>query len=121
MANIFVCRDGELKDGAMRLVSAGDLSIGVYRHGGKYYAYRNFCVHQGGPACEGLMVPKVVDVVDDRQQYVQQAFDESEMHIVCPWHGWEYKLTTGECAHHASFRLTAYDVTERDGSVYVEV
>jgi nitrite reductase/ring-hydroxylating ferredoxin subunit len=35
----------------------------VIRHREKYYAYRNLCPHQGGPACEGLRMPQVVDQI----------------------------------------------------------
>jgi nitrite reductase/ring-hydroxylating ferredoxin subunit len=41
------------------------------------------------------------------------------MHIVCPWHGYEYKLETGECAADKKLKLRRYEVIERDGGVYV--
>jgi len=119
MADLFVCRAGELKDGDVRIVSSKEVDVGVYRHGGKYYAYRNFCVHQGGPACEGVMLPKVEDVLGPDRTLVGHAFNEAEMHIVCPWHGYEYKLETGECAADPKLRLQKFRVIERDGSVYV--
>ena len=31
----------------------------MFRHEGEFYAYSNFCLHQGGPACEGLTIAKV--------------------------------------------------------------
>ena len=37
----------------------GDTEIGVFRHKGQFYAYSNTCLHQGGPACEGLIIAKV--------------------------------------------------------------
>jgi nitrite reductase/ring-hydroxylating ferredoxin subunit len=120
MAHVFVCRDGDLPNGSMRIVAAGEMTIGVYRQGGRYFAYRNLCMHQGGPACEGIIVPKVVDVLDEDRGFVRQGFLEDELHIVCPWHGWEYKLETGVCAHHPGYRLQRFDVEIRDGGdVYV--
>ncbi len=119
MVDVFVCKAGELKDGEVRIVSARDVDVGVYRHGGKYYAYRNYCAHQGGPACEGIMLPKVEDVLaPDRTQHGMR-FDESEMHIICPWHGWEYKLENGECAGDRRIRLQKFAVTEKDGAIYI--
>jgi nitrite reductase/ring-hydroxylating ferredoxin subunit len=119
MADVLVCKAGEIKDGEVRIVAVNDVEVGVYQHDGKYYAYRNHCLHQGGPACEGVMLPKVRDVFGQDKILLGQTFDESEMHIVCPWHGWEYKLETGECAADARLRLQRFTVTERDGSVYV--
>jgi len=119
MADVFVCKAGEIKDGEVRIVSANDVEVGIYRHGGKYYAYRNHCLHQGGPACEGVMLPKVEDVFGPDRVLVSQRFDEGEMHIVCPWHGWEYKLETGECAADGKLRLQRFNVVEREGGVFV--
>ena len=59
MAEKFVAKASEMTDGDRRIVFVGDHEIGVFRHEGKYYAYSNFCLHQGGPACEGLTIAKV--------------------------------------------------------------
>ena len=53
MAEQYVGKTAEFKDGDRRIVFAGDNEIGVFRHEGQFYAYSNFCLHQGGPACEG--------------------------------------------------------------------
>jgi len=119
MTEVLVCTDGELEDGAVRIVQAGSAQIGVYRHGGKYYAYRNLCAHQGGPACEGIVIGKVVEVLNAERQYVGQSFDDNDPHIVCPWHGWEYRLLTGEHAANPKIKLKRYEVIQREGGVYV--
>ena len=59
MAEQFVGKLSEFKDGDRRIMFVGDNEIGVFRHDGKFYAYSNFCLHQGGPACEGLTIAKV--------------------------------------------------------------
>ena len=53
MAEWFVAKSSDLKDGDRRIVTAGPREIGVFHKDGAYYAYRNICLHQGGPACEG--------------------------------------------------------------------
>ena len=63
MAEVLVCKDGEIADGGVRVITAGEVEIGVIRQGGKYYAYRNHCPHQGGPVCEGVRMPQVLDVI----------------------------------------------------------
>ena len=119
MTQIFVCKDIEMKDGDVRIVHKDKLEIGVYRYAGSYYAYRNYCLHQGGPACEGIIRHKVVDVLGPDKTFLGQSYDRDEPHIVCPWHGWEYKLLTGECAPDPSLRLKRYDVVQREGGIYV--
>ena len=59
MAEQYVGKIAEFKDGDRRIIFAGDNEIGIFRHEGQFYAYSNFCLHQGGPACEGLTIAKV--------------------------------------------------------------
>ena len=40
-------------------------------------------------------MPQVLDVIGNEGMYMGQKFDEADMHIVCPWHGYEYHLTDG--------------------------
>jgi nitrite reductase (NADH) small subunit len=120
-SEVFVCKDIEMKDGDVRIVRQERVEIGVYRHDGSFYAYRNQCLHQGGPACEGITRGKVVDLYDQERQFLGQTYDNDEPHIICPWHGWEYKLKTGECAPDPKLRLKRHDVVQRDGGVYVVV
>jgi nitrite reductase/ring-hydroxylating ferredoxin subunit len=76
--------------GDRRIVRGERGEIGVFHQGGAFHAYSNTCLHSGGPACEGLLMPLVVDVIAEDKTYQGQIFDENEMHFVCPWHGWEY-------------------------------
>ncbi len=121
MADVLVCKEGEIAEGAVRLVKVGRVEIGVIRHGNKYYAYRNLCPHQGGPACEGLKLPQVVDKIGENGIYLGQTFDESDIHIVCPWHGYEFHLTDGTHVIDKRLRLKKYEVVARDGEIYVAV
>jgi nitrite reductase (NADH) small subunit len=121
MAETLVCRDGEIAEGGVRIVRAGKVEIGVIRHGGKYYAYRNHCPHQGGPACEGLRMPQVKELIGADGVYQGKTFDETDMHIVCPWHGYEFHLSDGVHVGDKRLRLQKFQVIERDGDVYVAV
>jgi nitrite reductase/ring-hydroxylating ferredoxin subunit len=121
MNRIYVARSAEMREGERRLVDCDGFEIGVYRFDGRFFAYKNQCLHQGGPACEGITIARVVDVIGADSTFLGQRFDESDPHIVCPWHAWEYRLLTGECAGDGSLRLQRYDIEERDGSVYVIV
>jgi nitrite reductase (NADH) small subunit len=118
---IFVARSGEIEEGGRRLIQHGETTVGVFRSKGRYYAYRNRCVHQGGPVCQGVILGKVEVDLDEDRAVVRERFSEDEIHVVCPWHGFEYDLHTGECATDRSLRLTRYPVVEREGGVYVHV
>ena len=121
MAETLVCREGEIAEGGVRIVRAGKLEIGVIRQGGKYYAYRNHCPHQGGPACEGLRMPQVKELIDGNGVYHGKTFDHDDMHIVCPWHGYEFNLVTGCHPGDPRLKLRALDVRVDKGQVYLRV
>ncbi len=97
MPEQFVGKLTEFKDGDRRIIFVGDNEIGVFRHDGKFYAYSNYCLHQGGPACEGLTIAKVEERLRPDKTSEGLFFSETEMHFVCPWHGYEYDMKTGEC------------------------
>ena len=118
MAEWFVAKAAEMSDGDRRIVSAGRHEIGVFCKDGAFYAYSNYCLHAGGPACEGLMINKVVDLIGPDRTYLGQSFGD-EMHFVCPWHGWEYDIKTGECAGDRKLKLRKYDVVRRGEDIFV--
>ena len=118
MAEWFVAKASEMSEGDRRIVTAGRRDIGVFCKDGAYYAYSNTCLHQGGPACEGLLINNVVDVVTPDRLYHGQIFGD-EMHFVCPWHGYEYDLKTGACIGDRKQKLRSYEVVRRGDDIYV--
>ncbi len=119
MAEKLVAKTSEMKDGDRRIVFVGDQEIGVFRHQGQYYAYSNFCLHQGGPACEGLTIAKVEERLRPDMTSQGLYFSETQMNFVCPWHGMEYDMKTGECISDRKMKLKKYQVLEKGDEVYV--
>jgi nitrite reductase (NADH) small subunit len=121
MVEIKVCAENELADGAVRIVRVNEIEIAVIKHVGQYFAYHNHCPHQGGPACEGVRMPQVLDLLDADGQMIGQGYDEDDIHIICPWHGYEFHLRDGVNVSDARLKLKKFKVVERDGAVYVAV
>ena len=48
-------------------------------------------------------------------------FSDEHVHIVCPWHGYEYNLQTGRHPGNKNVRLKPYKVKVDRGDVYVVV
>jgi nitrite reductase/ring-hydroxylating ferredoxin subunit len=119
MAEKLVAKASEMKDGDRRIVFVGDQEIGVFRHEGQYSAYSNFCLHQGGPACEGLTIAAVEEKLRPDKTSLGLSFSENEMHFVCPWHGMEYDMKTGECVSDRRMKLKKYKVLEKGDELYV--
>ena len=119
MAEWFVAKTSELKDGDRRIVSAGKREIGVFHKDGAFYAYSNTCLHQGGPACEGLTIAKVEERLRPDKTSQGLCFSETDMNFVCPWHGMEYDMKSGECISDRRMKLKKYQVVQKGDEIYV--
>jgi len=80
----------ELAPGEHRVVQVGRRSIGIFRVGDEYHALADHCPHQGGPLCRGRAAPLAVAGAPG-----EVALDPDRVFVACPWHGWEYDVTTG--------------------------
>jgi nitrite reductase (NADH) small subunit len=118
---IRVGSSADVPEGDGILVSLADgREVGVFRVDGQVVAYENSCAHQGGPVCTGDILGKYLQVLAPDKTVLREEFSTTELHLVCPWHGWEYRLDTGECAVNPRYRLRRVPVTERDGLVFLE-
>ncbi|MBI2267091.1 MAG: Rieske 2Fe-2S domain-containing protein [Armatimonadetes bacterium] len=64
----------EIPPGAGKAVEAGGRQIALFNVDGEFYAIDGVCAHKGGPLGDG---------------------DLEERIVTCPWHGWQYDVTTG--------------------------
>lgn len=62
-------------------------SIALFNCEGNFYAIDNTCKHRGGPLGEGSLEGK---------------------EVICPWHGWQYDVTTGACTTDPSMHQKKY-------------
>jgi nitrite reductase (NADH) small subunit len=115
-------RVGVLEDfaeGDRVFVTVGGRQVAVFLVDGTFVAYQNTCAHQGGPVCEGRYFPRLTATVDGEGRVLKERYDRSTPHLVCPWHGWEYNLRTGEFAGNPAISLIAYQVEIEGKDVYV--
>ena len=117
--DVVVALSEDVPDGGRVVVEVNGTEIGIFRINGALRAYANSCPHVGGPVCQGLMIHRVVERLDDRLRSVGDDFSD-DMNIVCPWHGYEFDLATGRHCGRRSIRLISYPVSERGGEVVVE-
>lgn len=112
---------GKLADfptGEFRIVAVGAREIGIIRlASGEYRAVLNHCPHRGAPICKGK-----VGGTWPPCEPGQLTYDMEGGVLVCPWHGYEFDLKTGnELYQPKPSRLRMFPVTIRNGSVYVEL
>jgi NAD(P)H-dependent nitrite reductase small subunit len=93
------CAAAEVAVGTGRLVTIGDTEVAVFNVGGTFHAVGNECPHRGGPLAEGELDGCLVQ---------------------CPWHAWQFDLTTGEIVTD-DLTVERYEVRVEDGAVLVAV
>jgi nitrite reductase/ring-hydroxylating ferredoxin subunit len=101
MTFVTVARVDEIPDGRGIFVERNGVVLAVFNAGdGRFYACGAVCPHEDGPLSEGWLEGDAV---------------------VCPWHGFDFDLTTGRCRVDADLSVPVYRVRVRAGVVEVEI
>jgi nitrite reductase/ring-hydroxylating ferredoxin subunit len=111
-----VCAIEDLPPGSMRLVPVGKYGVGVYNIDGSVYAIANYCAHEGAPLCLGFVggTNEFAPDVPGQLRYVREG-----RILRCPWHQWEFDITTGQTVADPRKRVRTYEVDVTDGEVYL--
>lgn len=80
--------------------TVGERVICVANVAGEYSAMDNVCIHRGGPLGQGIV---------------------EGGKIVCPWHGWQYDLKTGEASHNPNAKVAVYPLKIEGDNVMVDL
>ena len=89
-----------IPNGERRILQVDDISVGVFHHEGQWYAMQNSCLHRGGPVCTGTLEGST---------------------LTCPWHGYQYDVTTGQLLLDRHAKLPTYRVELRGDDIYVHI
>jgi 3-phenylpropionate/trans-cinnamate dioxygenase ferredoxin subunit len=102
-----VCSVRDLPPGQRRIVEIGGRSIGVFNIDGSFHAIRNVCPHQLAPLCLGPVSGTTLPSKPNEFNYGLEG-----RIIRCPWHGWEFDITTGQSVFNPhKVRVKSYEVT----------
>ena len=121
MPDINIGTTTEFSDPGRKIIGFDRFEVAVFKLDGEFFAYLNQCPHMGGPACQGKMLAKVEEVIADDKTSKGMAFSKTRMHVVCPWHGFEFDIRTGQHPGNPRARLRKMDVRVFDGDVLVTV
>lgn len=121
MALVYVGKRDDFVERGRKVIERGGVEIGVFLVDGEFHAYENRCSHVGGPVCQGRILNRVVEVIHDDKTSHGHKWSDTDVHIVCPWHGYEFDLKTGRHAGNPRLRLRSFDVTVKNDEVYVAV
>lgn len=114
-------RHDELKTRQRMVVEVNGVGVGVYFIGDEVRAYLNICPHMGGPVCQGKIMPRTLEQVGENGKSLGLGFSKDQMHIVCPWHGFEFDMLTGRHPIDKNVGLTPVPVEVSNGDVVLTV
>jgi nitrite reductase/ring-hydroxylating ferredoxin subunit len=111
----------DLQKVGRKVVLIGKVEVGVFFIDGEFIGWHNYCPHMGGPVCQGAIYKRVIEPLnEDRSSY---SYDQhpTDVNIVCPWHGVEFDLRTGQVPANPKMRLRPVRLEVIDGDVWVNV
>jgi NAD(P)H-dependent nitrite reductase small subunit len=95
---VTVAKVGELEPGRGKTVTVNDVPVALFNADGKYYAIHDTCCHRGGPLGEGTL---------------------DGLAVSCPWHGWEFDVTTGQCLTNPDGKVPCFEVRMQGDEIQV--
>lgn len=105
-----VCKSGDIPIGERKIVEVDGKSIGIFNVKGQFFALLNYCPHTGAELCKGPITGTALPI--DEYRYVYGYDGEL---VRCAWHGWEFKIASGECLLEPNIRAKTYAVTIENG------
>ena len=95
-----ISRAAECPPGQAIECVAGDRIVALYNIDGAFHALDGICPHQGGPLAKGQLTGCVV---------------------TCPWHGWQFDVTTGQHQINATLRHESLPIKVEAEQVFVDI
>jgi len=100
MPFVRAAKTSDVAAGTVHEVQVEGKAVALANVGGKFYAINNTCLHRGGPLGQGTLQGNVV---------------------TCPWHGWEYDVTTGKIVQNPNVGVACYVTEVRGDEVFVDI
>ena len=95
-----IAAEEQIAPGSCGEFVAGDRIVALFNVHGQFYALDGICPHQGGPLGKGELAGCIV---------------------TCPWHGFQFDVTTGRHQTSNSLRQPSFPVKVEDSGVWVDV
>jgi nitrite reductase (NADH) small subunit len=86
--------------GTVAELDVGGTVVAVANVGGKLFAFNTVCAHEGGPLGQGELEGSIV---------------------TCPWHAWQYNVTTGKVEGNPEVGVEIYRVEVRGDDIFIDI
>ena len=95
-----VAATAEIPNGEGREFVVGGRIVALFNVDGIFHALDGICPHSGGPLAKGALQKNVV---------------------TCPWHGWQFDVTTGRHCLNSQLQHARYSVIVDGADLWVEI
>src|SRR6202163_4151934 len=99
MGFVRAARKDDIPSGSIREFQVEGQTLAIANVGDKFYAIHNTCLHRGGPLAQGELSGKAVP---------------------CPWHGWEYDVTTGKLVSNPAIGVRTFAIEVRGEDLWID-
>ena len=100
MAFVRAARKQDVPAGKIYEFQVRGQAVAIANVAGNFFAINSICAHEGGPLGEGELDGTTV---------------------TCPWHLWQYDVTTGKVAQNSAIGVDSYPVEVRGEDIFVDV
>lgn len=90
----------DVPPGTIRELHVNGKGVAVANVGGVLHCISNLCLHRGGPLSDGSLEGNIV---------------------TCPWHGWQYDVTTGKVTQNPAVATQCFPVEVRGAEIFVDI
>lgn len=97
---VTVGRVGDVPAGEGRQVTVDGRWVALFNVKGAHHAIDAICLHRGGPLADGALTGCIV---------------------TCPWHGWQFDVTTGTFVQDPRVGVTSHETRVVDGQIQVRL
>jgi nitrite reductase/ring-hydroxylating ferredoxin subunit len=116
MGRHIVARTSDIPSEGRKIVRVEGREIGIFNVDGHYYVLKNAFPHQGARVCLG----KIVGTTLPGSVY-EFVYGKEGRILRCPWHSWEYDVTSGTSVFDPKVKVITYPVEVADGAITVTV
>jgi nitrite reductase/ring-hydroxylating ferredoxin subunit len=121
MREIVIGKAAAFPNPGRRVVEIDGAEVGVFCQHGKFTAFENVCPHMGGPVCQGKIIARVEEAIANDKTSLGFAFSKEQTNVACPWHGYEFNISTGQHQGNPRLRLRPVRIEVVDGDLLITV
>ena len=118
MQSVAIGKASAFPNPGRKVVEVDGVAVGVFCRDGKFTAFENVCPHMGGPVCQGKIIARVQELVARDKTSLGLSFSGAT-NIVCPWHGYEFDIASGQNQGNPRMRLRPVNIEVVDGDLVI--